>query len=128
MMFPFRVLNRYLLGIPNCPCEFDSLMSSLCCIYFFHQLSVQVTVFHFLPQTVSMGRRLFGASFQLVFRLIKGLIFVTFISVLILLIAVPHMTAQDIIVCVLAFMPTGWGLLLVSKSHFFFIPFTYCIL
>ncbi|XP_042395925.1 callose synthase 3-like [Zingiber officinale] len=67
-------------------------------------------------KTVSMGRRLFSANFQLVFRLIKGLIFVTFISVLILLVAVPHMTVQDIIVCILAFMPTGWGLLLIAQA------------
>lgn len=78
-------------------------------------------------QTVSVGRRRFSANFQLVFRLIKFLIFVTFVSILITLIALPHMTAQDIIVCLLAFMPTGWGLLLVSEvfweKHF---PFLLC--
>jgi len=66
-------------------------------------------------QTVSVGRRKFSAEFQLVFRLIKGLIFITFISIIIILIAIPHMTVQDIFVCILAFMPTGWGLLLVSS-------------
>jgi callose synthase len=65
---------------------------------------------------VSVGRRRFSAEFQLVFRLIKGLIFITFISIVIILIAIAHMTVQDIFVCILAFMPTGWGLLLVS-SH-----------
>lgn len=49
------------------------------------------------------------------FRLIKGLIFLAFVSILIILIALPHMTAQDIVVCILAFMPTGWGLLLVRE-------------
>ncbi|KAL0287337.1 UNVERIFIED_CONTAM: Callose synthase 3 [Sesamum angustifolium] len=49
---------------------------------------------------------------KLVFRLIKGLIFVTFVSILAILIALPHMTPRDIVVCILAFMPTGWGLLL----------------
>lgn len=62
-----------------------------------------------------MGRRKFSANFQLVFRLIKGLIFLAFVSILIILIALPHMTAQDIVVCILAFMPTGWGLLLVRE-------------
>lgn len=74
-------------------------------------------------QTVSVGRRKFSANFQLMFRLIKGLIFLTFVSILVTLIALPHMTMQDIIVCILAFMPTGWGLLLVSnffKLHFLF--------
>ncbi|CAM0878858.1 unnamed protein product [Alopecurus aequalis] len=67
-------------------------------------------------KTVSVGRRKFSAEFQLVFRLIKGLIFITFISIVIILIAIPHMTVQDIFVCILAFMPTGWGLLLVAQA------------
>ncbi|XP_043691050.1 callose synthase 3-like isoform X2 [Telopea speciosissima] len=67
-------------------------------------------------KTVSVGRRKFSANFQLVFRLIKGLIFVTFVSVLIALIALPHMTVRDIFVCFLAFMPTGWGLLLIMQA------------
>jgi len=69
----------------------------------------------FLTQTVSVGRRKFSANFQLAFRLIKGMIFLTFISILVTLIALPHMTVQDIFVCILAFMPTGWGMLLVSE-------------
>ncbi|KAK1390765.1 1,3-beta-glucan synthase [Heracleum sosnowskyi] len=70
----------------------------------------------FVMKTISVGRRKFSANFQLVFRLIKGLIFLTFISILVTLIALPHMTVQDIIVCVLAFMPTGWGLLLIAQA------------
>ncbi|KAL2950501.1 hypothetical protein AAZX31_20G230000 [Glycine max] len=65
----------------------------------------------FVMKTVSVGRRKFSADFQLVFRLIKGLIFLTFISILVTMIALPHMTIQDIIVCILAFMLTGWGML-----------------
>jgi callose synthase len=65
---------------------------------------------------VSVGRRRLSANFQLVFRLIKGLISLTFLAVFITLIAVPHMTLQDIIVCILAFMPTGWGLLLIAQA------------
>lgn len=59
-----------------------------------------------------MGRKKFSADYQLMFRLFKGLIFITFVSIVITLMAVPpHMTVQDIIVCLLAFLPTGWGLL-----------------
>lgn len=68
-------------------------------------------------QIVSAGRRKFSADLQLVFRLIEGLIFISFMAVLITLIAVLHITFRDIIVCILAFMPTGWGLLLVSTHH-----------
>lgn len=74
-----------------------------------------------LFQVVSMGRRRLSANFQLLFRLIKALVFLTLLSVFIILIALPHMTLRDIIVCILAFMPTGWGLLLVSEL--FFSPF-----
>ncbi|CAH2068686.1 unnamed protein product [Thlaspi arvense] len=70
----------------------------------------------FVMKTVSVGRRKFSANFQLVFRLIKGLIFLTFVSILVTLIALPHMTLQDIVVCILAFMPTGWGLLLIAQA------------
>ncbi|KAL0389397.1 UNVERIFIED_CONTAM: Callose synthase 3 [Sesamum calycinum] len=70
----------------------------------------------FVMKTISVGRRKFSANFQLIFRLIKGLIFVTFISILAILIALPHMTPRDIVVCILAFMPTGWGLLLIAQA------------
>uniref|UniRef100_A0A0D9VN45 1,3-beta-glucan synthase n=1 Tax=Leersia perrieri TaxID=77586 RepID=A0A0D9VN45_9ORYZ len=77
---------------------------------------VVIFVILLVMKTVSVGRRKFSADFQLVFRLIKGLIFITFISIIIILIAIPHMTVQDIFVCILAFMPTGWGLLLVAQA------------
>ena len=72
-----------------------------------------------LLQIVSVGRRRLSANFQLVFRLIKGLIALTFLAVFITLIAIPHMTLRDIIVCILAFMPTGWGMLQVSKTSYY---------
>lgn len=79
-------------------------------------------------QVISIGRRRLSADFQLVFRLIEGLIFLTFVGVLITLIAITHLTFLDIIVCILAFMPTGWGLLLVSLSIIFNYHMTFCFL
>ncbi|OWM69233.1 hypothetical protein CDL15_Pgr025420 [Punica granatum] len=70
----------------------------------------------FVMKTVSVGRRKFSADFQLMFRLIKGMIFLTFVAILVTLIALPHMTIRDIIVCILAFMPTGWGMLLIAQA------------
>ncbi|GKV51456.1 hypothetical protein SLEP1_g58112 [Rubroshorea leprosula] len=64
----------------------------------------------------SVGRRSFSASYQLVFRLINGVIFLTFISLPVILIALCHMTIEDIIVCILALMPTGWGVLLIAQA------------
>ncbi|XP_027349003.1 callose synthase 3-like isoform X2 [Abrus precatorius] len=75
-----------------------------------------IFVILFVMKTVSVGRRKFSANFQLVFRLIKGLIFLTFVSILVTLIALPHMTLQDIVVCILAFMPTGWGMLQIAQA------------
>ncbi|XP_047321239.1 callose synthase 3-like [Impatiens glandulifera] len=70
----------------------------------------------FVMKAVSVGRKKFSANFQLIFRLIKGLIFLTFISILVTLIVLPHMTFQDIVVCIISFMPTGWGLLLIAQA------------
>lgn len=67
-----------------------------------------------LLQVASVGRRRFSAEFQLLFRLVKGLVFLSALTVIITLIALPHMTVRDVVAIVLAFMPTGWGLLLVS--------------
>ncbi|CAK8540523.1 unnamed protein product [Lathyrus sativus] len=75
-----------------------------------------IFVILFVMKTVSVGRRKFSANFQLVFRLIKGMIFVTFVAILVILIALPHMTLQDIVVCILAFMPTGWGMLQIAQA------------
>ncbi|GLT37045.1 hypothetical protein SLA2020_113830 [Shorea laevis] len=69
-----------------------------------------------IVKAVSVGRRRFSANFQLLFRLIKGLIFTTFVTIFLVLLTLPHMTPKDIIVCVLAFMPTGWGLLLIAQA------------
>ncbi|KZV22357.1 callose synthase 2-like [Dorcoceras hygrometricum] len=67
-------------------------------------------------KVVSVGRKQLSADFQLVFRMIKGLIFLLLVAVLITLIARAHMTFRDVIVCILAFMPTGWGLLLIAQA------------
>ncbi|KAF5736396.1 callose synthase 2-like [Tripterygium wilfordii] len=67
-------------------------------------------------KVISVGRRRFSADYQLLFRLIQGVIFITFLTILIVLIVLSHMTLQDIILCILAFMPTGWGLLLIAQA------------
>ena len=64
-------------------------------------------------QIVSMGRKKFSADFQLMFRLLKLLLFIGFISTLVVFFVFLHLTAGDIFVCLLAFFPTGWAFLLV---------------
>ncbi|CAN4089719.1 unnamed protein product [Withania somnifera] len=70
----------------------------------------------FVMKTISVGRRKFSANLQLVFRLIKGLIFLTFVATLVILMTLLHMTPKDMVVCVLAFLPTGWGMLLIAQA------------
>lgn len=69
-----------------------------------------------ITKVSSVGRRRFSTEFQLLFRIFKGIVFLSFVAMIILLIALPHMTFQDVIAIILAFMPTGWGLLLIAQA------------
>lgn len=81
----------------------------------FH-LHIRFIYFFSVFQGVSHCKKSLSNDYQLTFRLIKGLIFVTIFSIMVTIIAQPQMTIKDIIVCILALMPTGWGMLLVSNS------------
>ncbi|CAI9103237.1 OLC1v1001686C1 [Oldenlandia corymbosa var. corymbosa] len=76
---------------------------------------VIIAILMFL-KVISIGRKRFSADFQLLFRLFEGFVFLSLVAVLIALIVVTHLTFRDIIVCILAFMPTGWGLLLIAQA------------
>ncbi|EMS53859.1 Callose synthase 1 [Triticum urartu] len=47
---------------------------------------------------------------------IMGLIYIPIICIVIILIVIAHLTVQDLFICILAFVPTGWGLLLVAQA------------
>ncbi|KAI8526616.1 hypothetical protein RHMOL_Rhmol12G0009600 [Rhododendron molle] len=64
---------------------------------------------------VSMGRRRFGTDFQLMFRILKALLFLGFLSVTTVLFVVCGLTISDIFASFLAFMPTGWAILLIGQ-------------
>ncbi|KAH9706027.1 callose synthase 7 [Citrus sinensis] len=63
---------------------------------------------------VSMGGRRSGAEFQLMFR-IKALVFLGFMSVMTVLFVVCSLTISDLFACMLAFLPTGWAILLIGQ-------------
>ncbi|CAD5311825.1 unnamed protein product [Arabidopsis thaliana] len=65
---------------------------------------------------LGVGRRRFSTNFQLLFRIIKGLVFLTFVAILITFLALPLITIKDLFICMLAFMPTGWGMLLIAQA------------
>ncbi|KAK9676530.1 hypothetical protein RND81_11G083100 [Saponaria officinalis] len=76
---------------------------------------VMITVLLVLKM-VSMGRRRFGTDFQLMFRILKGLLFLGFISVMTVLFVVCSLTIQDLLASILAFLPTGWAMLLIGQT------------
>ncbi|KAJ6920384.1 callose synthase 7-like isoform X2, partial [Populus alba x Populus x berolinensis] len=65
---------------------------------------------------VSMGRRKFRTDFQLMFRILKALLFLGFVSVMTVLFVVCGLTIQDLFAGILAFIPTGWALLLIGQA------------
>ncbi|XP_062096562.1 callose synthase 5 [Humulus lupulus] len=65
---------------------------------------------------VSLGRKKFSADFQLMFRLLKFLLFIGFIVTLTILFTLLNLTVGDIFASLLAFMPTGWAILQISQS------------
>ncbi|KAG7012054.1 Callose synthase 7 [Cucurbita argyrosperma subsp. argyrosperma] len=65
---------------------------------------------------VSMGRRKFGTDFQLMFRILKALLFLGFMSVMTVLFVVWGLTVSDLFAALLAFLPTGWAILLIGQS------------
>ncbi|XP_010462583.1 PREDICTED: callose synthase 7-like [Camelina sativa] len=65
---------------------------------------------------VSMGRRKFGTDFQVMFRILKALLFLGFLSVMTVLFVVCGLTIADLFASILAFLPTGWALLLIGQA------------
>ncbi|KAI3796322.1 hypothetical protein L1987_38989 [Smallanthus sonchifolius] len=65
---------------------------------------------------VSMGRRRFGTDFQLMFRILKALLFLGFLSTVTVLFVVCGLTLSDIFAAFLAFLPTGWAFLLIGQA------------
>ncbi|XP_022741019.1 callose synthase 7-like isoform X4 [Durio zibethinus] len=65
---------------------------------------------------VSMGRRRFGTDFQLMFRILKALLFLGFMSIMTVLFVVCGLTISDLFAAILAFLPTGWAILLIGQA------------
>ncbi|KAF5754287.1 putative 1,3-beta-glucan synthase [Helianthus annuus] len=76
---------------------------------------VMITVLLAL-KLVSMGRRRFGTDFQLMFRILKALLFLGFLSIMTVLFVVCGLTISDIFAAFLAFLPTGWAFILIGQA------------
>ncbi|KAJ1278745.1 hypothetical protein BS78_04G102300 [Paspalum vaginatum] len=84
--------------------------------FFVYLLSwaVIIAIIGFVKLVNCASRRL-STKHQLIFRFIKLLIFLAMVTSLILLYCLCQLSIMDLIICCLAFIPTGWGLLLIVQ-------------
>ncbi|MED6147900.1 Callose synthase 3 [Stylosanthes scabra] len=87
--------------------------SNIFLIYGISWLVIFVIVF--VMKIVSAWRSKLSATSQSLIRVINGLIFLTFVPIA-TLIALLHMSMQDIFIFILAFVPTGWGMLQIAQA------------
>ncbi|KAM0939500.1 putative 1,3-beta-glucan synthase [Dioscorea sansibarensis] len=64
---------------------------------------------------VAKGREQLSTRFHLLFRLFKVLIFLSILTCIVTLSNICKLSMTDLVICCLAFIPTGWGLLLISQ-------------
>uniref|UniRef100_A0A6N2MZZ2 1,3-beta-glucan synthase n=1 Tax=Salix viminalis TaxID=40686 RepID=A0A6N2MZZ2_SALVM len=69
-----------------------------------------------LVKAVNMGRQQFSTNYHLAFRLFKAFLFIAVLAIIIILSNVCDLSMKDLIVCCLAFLPTGWGLILIAQA------------
>ncbi|XP_022717420.1 putative callose synthase 8 isoform X2 [Durio zibethinus] len=67
-------------------------------------------------KAVNIGRQLFSANYHLMFRFFKAFLFLSVFAIVITLSVICELSLKDVIVCCLAFLPTGWGLILVAQA------------
>ncbi|KAL3508824.1 hypothetical protein ACH5RR_028225 [Cinchona calisaya] len=77
---------------------------------------VVIVVIFLLVKVVNLGRKYFSANYHLAFRLFKILLFLGILATIITLSIICDLSLRDLVVCCLAFLPTGWGLILVGQA------------
>uniref|UniRef100_A0A453K181 Glycosyl transferase 48 domain-containing protein n=1 Tax=Aegilops tauschii subsp. strangulata TaxID=200361 RepID=A0A453K181_AEGTS len=66
-------------------------------------------------KVVSLGREKFVTKFQLVFRILKGIVFLVLIGLMVVIFVGFDLAVSDVGASVLAFIPTGWFILLMAQ-------------
>ncbi|XVF14474.1 hypothetical protein REPUB_Repub09cG0063300 [Reevesia pubescens] len=80
-------------------------------------LSWGVMIAAFLVSKIlSVGRRILGIELQLVFRMLKAFLFLASLGITLVLSKAYGLTISDLLAAVLAFLPTGWALLLIGQA------------
>ncbi|XP_057540291.1 putative callose synthase 8 isoform X2 [Amaranthus tricolor] len=77
---------------------------------------VVVAVIFLLVKLVNIGRHWLSANHQFLYRLFKACLFLAVVSTIISLSLVFDLSILDLVVCCLAFLPTGWGLILIAQT------------
>lgn len=62
--------------------------------------------------------------FQLLLRLLKASVFLLVLAAIAVAVAVTSLSIVDLFACILAFIPTGWGILSVSSNLLMFFFFS----
>lgn len=71
--------------------------------------------FQCIMQVVDWGRRKLSTEYHLLFRLFKALLVLGVLAIIITLFIICELSMIDLFICCIAFLPTVWGLLLVSS-------------
>ncbi|XP_039009301.1 LOW QUALITY PROTEIN: callose synthase 7-like [Hibiscus syriacus] len=69
-----------------------------------------------LSKILSVCRQKLGIELQLVYRMLKVFIFLACLGITMVLSKAYTLTISDLLAAVLAFLPTGWGLLLIGQA------------
>ncbi|KAF8408909.1 hypothetical protein HHK36_004979 [Tetracentron sinense] len=69
-----------------------------------------------IAKAVNEGRQRLSTNYHLLFRFLKALLFLGVLSTIITLSVICELSLMDLIVCCLAFLPTGWGLLSIAQA------------
>ncbi|EXC11740.1 Putative callose synthase 8 [Morus notabilis] len=77
---------------------------------------IVILVVFFFAKAVNIGRQKLSANYQLLFRLFKAILFITVLAIIITLSRICQLSLRDLIVCCLAFLPTGWGLIMIAQA------------
>lgn len=79
-------------------------------------LIITLNPLHFLALQVFTFSQKISVNFQLLLRFIQGVAFLLALAGVAVAVALTNLTIADIFACILAFVPTGWGILSVSFS------------
>ncbi|XP_022741586.1 callose synthase 7-like isoform X3 [Durio zibethinus] len=69
-----------------------------------------------LSKIVSVGRQILGIELQIAFRMLKAFLFLATLGIIIVLSKAYGLTISDLLAAVIAFLPTGWALLLIGQA------------